>query len=87
MNSKEGSDPECLQQIKESGYLYLDFEGECHEAKDTLPCPFGQWLVADVFGDIKITIAFAFKGIKHAFWIIHKNLVNFAKLLTNTESF
>ena len=44
---------ECNVEIQDNGYLYVDFNGECLEYRDTMPCPFGQWLEPDVFGDGK----------------------------------
>lgn len=45
------SESECALNIQEEGYIYIDFNGECVESRATKPCPFGQWLVPDVFGD------------------------------------
>ena len=41
----------CKADIEEKGYLFIDFNGKCEDYKDTMPCPFGQWLEPDVFGD------------------------------------
>ena len=41
---------ECQDNINEQGYNYIDFYGECLESRATKPCPFGQWLVPDVYG-------------------------------------
>ena len=46
-------DDKCALQIKEEGYLFVDLNGECVDTKDTVFCPFGQWIVPDVFGDGK----------------------------------
>ena len=42
---------ECLTNIGDDGYTFLDFNGECVEAKDQSKCDFGQWLVPNVFGE------------------------------------
>ena len=44
------SESQCFNNIQEQGYIYVEFNGECNEIKDTKPCPFGQWLVPDVYG-------------------------------------
>ena len=51
---KDGEDEsECQDNIKEQGYNYVDFDGECLESRSTKLCPFGQWLVPDVYGNGK----------------------------------
>jgi len=42
---------ECLNNINENGYTYLEFNGECVETKDQSKCDFGQWLVPNSFGE------------------------------------
>ena len=47
------SEAECTNDIEKNGYNFLDFNDDCFEVKDTQPCPFGQWLLPDSFGDGK----------------------------------
>ena len=49
--SESDKELECLSNIEEEGYLYLDYNEECVESKDQSSCPFGQWLVPNAFGE------------------------------------
>jgi len=49
--NEKRKEEECLTNIGDDGYTFLDFNGECVEAKDQSKCDFGQWLVPNVFGE------------------------------------
>jgi len=51
-DSEADKEAECLDTIEEEGYIYLqDFNGTCVEVTDTKSCPFGQWLLPNVYGE------------------------------------
>ena len=52
-NEEDESESQCINKIQEEGFIYVEFEGKCLEIKDTDPCPFGQWLVPDEYGEGK----------------------------------
>ena len=60
------NEEECINNIQEQGHIYVDFKGKCFEAKDTIPCPFGQWVVPNEYGEGKLEIKYC-KSLKETF--------------------